>query len=81
ACERTVLENFEREKPALEPLIKGLLRTYEGIFNDRVSVYESVLAKNLRLDITSINNGLQELAAAGIIEYLPKKDTPQIQFL
>jgi ATP-dependent DNA helicase RecQ len=81
ACERTVLENFEREKPALEPIIKGLLRTYEGIFNDRVSVYESVLAKNLRLDITAITNGLEQLAAAGIIEYLPRKDTPQIQFL
>ncbi|MFX5233404.1 hypothetical protein ABTC74_19855, partial [Acinetobacter baumannii] len=49
--------------------------------NDRVSVYESVLAKNLRLDITAITNGLEQLAAAGIIEYLPRKDTPQIQFL
>lgn len=80
-CERSVLESFEKENLALEPLIKTLLRTYEGIFNDRVSVYESVLAKNLKLDITTIISGLQQLATAGIIEYLPKKDTPQIQFL
>jgi ATP-dependent DNA helicase RecQ len=80
-CDRTTLEQFEKNHPKLEPLIKALLRNYEGIFQDRVSIYESILTKNLKKDISEVSKGLENLAAAGIIAYLPKKDTPQIQFI
>jgi ATP-dependent DNA helicase RecQ len=67
--------------PSLEPLIKALLRTYAGIFYNRISIYEQSLARVCRTDIATITTQLKQLQAYGIIEYLPKKETPQIHFL
>jgi len=75
------LENFEQAYPAFEPLIKALLRTYQGIFDNRISVFEKRLGAICRLDVQGVQNQLQQLAAMGIIEYLPQKETPQIHFL
>jgi ATP-dependent DNA helicase RecQ len=75
------LENFEQAYPAFEPLIKALLRTYQGIFDNRISVFEKRLGAICRLDVLGVQNQLQQLAAMGIIEYLPQKETPQIHFL
>ena len=75
------LENFEQAYPAFEPLIKALLRTYQGIFDNRISVFEKRLGAICRLDVQGVQNQLQQLAAMGIIEYLPQKETPHIHFL
>jgi ATP-dependent DNA helicase RecQ len=75
------LENFEQAYPALEPLIKALLRSYQGIFDNRISIFEKRMAGICKQSIETIQNQLQQLAAMGIIEYLPQKETPQIHFL
>ena len=75
------LENFEQAYPALEPLIKALLRSYQGIFDNRISIFEKRIAGICKQSIETIQNQLQQLAAMGIIEYLPQKETPQIHFL
>ena len=75
------LENFEQAYPVFEPLIKALLRSYQGIFDNRISVFEKRMAGICRLDIQTVRAQLQQLAAMGIIEYLPQKETPQIHFL
>ena len=75
------LENFEEAYPAFEPLIKALLRSYQGIFDNRISVFEKRIAGICKLDIQTVQKQLQQLAAMGIIEYLPQKETPQIHFL
>jgi len=62
-------------------VIKALLRTYPGIFNNRVSVYDQQLARICRMNLDQIQAALKQLQALGIIEYLPKKETPQIHFL
>src|SRR5207244_2774984 len=67
--------------PDLEPMIKCLLRTYEGIYENRVSVNERNIARLSRLSPETVNDQLKQLQAFGIIEYLPKKETPQIYFL
>ncbi len=72
---------FEKDYPVLAPIIKTLLRSYEGIINNRVSIYEQQIAKICRLKTEEINLALQQIMLHGIIEYLPKKETPQIQFL
>lgn len=78
---KEILNQFEASHPRLEPLIKYLLRTYEGIIDNRVSVYEKQLARLCRLTIEEVKGQLAELQSFGIIEYLPQKDTPQIHFL
>lgn len=78
---REGLQLFETAFPELEPLIKALLRTYEGIFDNRVSVYEQNLAKICRLTLEMVVEQLKKLFLHGIIEYMPKKETPQLYFL
>jgi len=79
--DKEALYAFETAQPQLEDLIKILLRTYEGIFDNRVSIFESSLAKVMRTESNNIYHQLKELAAYGIIEYLPKKESPQIHYL
>lgn len=75
------LYDFETEQPELEFLVKGLLRTYEGIFDNLVHINEKVLARILQRDEKEIIRDLETLQRNGIINYLPKKDTPQLFFL
>ena len=81
SAEKETLFEFERSHEQLEPLIKCLLRTYEGIFDNRVSIQEKQLAWLCRLPVETVHDQLMQLRSFGIIEYLPQKDTPQIHFL
>ena len=76
--DRQQLEDFEKQFPKLEPLVKGLLRSYEGIFNYPAIIYEGELAKFLRKNSTDIRQELLQLKMHGIVEYSPQKDTPQL---
>jgi len=78
---REELTDFENQNPELEPLLKGLLRSYEGIFDFPATVYESKLAKFIQTDIESLKKGLKKLNSSGIISYSAQKDKPQITLL
>jgi len=65
----------------LQELIKTLLRTYEGIFSFQTSINENKLSIYLRQPFALIQEQLLQLKAFGMIEYLPKKEKPQIHFL
>lgn len=73
--------DFENQHPELEPLIKGLLRSYEGIFDYPSIVYESKLAGFLKQDAETIRKDLKRLNDYGIINYSSQKDEPQITLL
>ena len=74
------LYNFEKDNPNLEPVLKTLLRAYEGIFDHASFISELMIAQLLKKDIEEVKTQLKELDAAGIIEYIPRKDTPQLFF-
>jgi ATP-dependent DNA helicase RecQ len=74
------LYEFENAHPELDPLIKSLLRAYEGIFDHPASISELLLAKLLKKDAGLVKDDLQQLHHSGIIEYQPQKDTPQLFF-
>lgn len=78
---REELTDFEKQNPELEPLVKGLLRSYEGIFDFPATVYESKLAKFIQVDIESLKRNLKKLDSYGIISYSAQKDKPQITLL
>ena len=78
---REELTDFEKQNPALEPLIKGLLRSYEGIFDYPATVYESKLAKFIQADVSTLKKELQKLNDYGIISYSAQKEKPQITLL
>jgi ATP-dependent DNA helicase RecQ len=78
---KEMLESFEQSHPELEPVIKCLLRTYEGIYDNRISINERLVAKLASTPIEKVKEQLLQLKAFGIIEYLPQKETPQVYFM
>lgn len=75
------LYEFENTCPELEPVIKTLLRTYEGIFDQPVFVSEKSVAFLLHKDVQFVTDALKRLHAFSIIKYIPQKDSPQIYFI
>ena len=79
--DKNELNEFEKTYPDLEPAIKGLLRSYEGIFDFPSPIYENQLAGFIKKDVAVLKSDLNKLQEFGIIEYHPQKDKPQILFL
>ena len=75
------LAEFEKQHPEMDNIVKGLLRTYEGIFDYPCSVYESLLAKFLKLSVPEIIANLKKLHQYHIIKYDPVSEKPQIFLL
>ncbi len=75
------LEQFQQSHPQYEPLIKCLLRTYEGIYDNIVSMSERQVARLAGIKEDTVISQLHQLKAFGIIQYLAQKETPQIHFL
>lgn len=79
--EKNDLQEFEIQHPETEPVIKGLLRSYEGIFDFPTVVYESLLANFIKLPAAELVKKLQELHRYGIIRYKPPSGKPEIFLL
>jgi ATP-dependent DNA helicase RecQ len=75
------LYEFEQQYPILEPVVKGLLRSYEGIFDYPATIYESLLAGFLKTSIEDIRSKILLLHQHGIIHYQPQNDKPQVLLL
>jgi ATP-dependent DNA helicase RecQ len=78
---KELLIDTEKTHPELEPVIKCLLRSYEGIYDNKVSINERSISRLLRLPVDEVKQKLQQLNSLHIIEYEPQKDTPQIYFI
>jgi ATP-dependent DNA helicase RecQ len=78
---KEMLYDFENTNAELEPIVKTLLRTYSGIFDQLVSIHEKTISFLMRKDLNDVINELKQLHAAGIIQYIPQKDSPQLYFL
>jgi len=78
---KEALHAFEKDNTEWEPLIKSLLRTYSGIFDQPVPIYERTLARLLGKDLSWVESGLKVLHAYNVIEYAPQKDNPQLCFM
>lgn len=79
-CTKDHLYEFEKHNPELEPVIKALLRAYEGVFDYPAFIAEVVIARLTGEDVVKIKQQLETLHRAGIIEYLPRKENPQLYF-
>ena len=79
-CQREELSQFENKNPALDTLIKILLRSYAGIYDQPVAIHEKMLASLLSWSLEQVMKGLFELNRFGIVEYHPQKETPQVYF-
>jgi ATP-dependent DNA helicase RecQ len=78
---KNYLQEFETAHPQLEPVIKTLLRSYEGVFDQPASVSERMIAGLMKTDVEEVKKQLLQLHQHGVIEYRPQKDTPQLYML
>ncbi|MEO6454442.1 MAG: ATP-dependent DNA helicase RecQ [Ginsengibacter sp.] len=75
------LYQFEKSHPEFDALIKGLLRSYEGIFDYPANISETRIAHFINSDVKEVVYNLEKLQSLGIIGYTRQKDKPQIIFL
>ncbi|TAN19950.1 MAG: RecQ family ATP-dependent DNA helicase [Chitinophagaceae bacterium] len=75
------LYRFEKENPALDNMVKCLLRTYEGIFNNYINVSEKQVSHMLKINEKIVVQQWHELQRYGILDFQPAKDKPQIYFM
>ena len=69
--------NFSEEE---DLIMQFLLRKYSGIFADYTIVSETEIALNTELDQNRVYEILSWLRKMGVIDYIPKKNTPAIRY-
>lgn len=79
--DKSELEEFEKSFPSESLVIRGLLRSYEGIFDYPSTINERQLAKFTKFSEAGVKEVLKKLNQSGILDYVPQKDKPQLQFL
>ncbi|HOH99239.1 MAG TPA: ATP-dependent DNA helicase RecQ [Bacteroidales bacterium] len=75
------LYSFQVSYPGFDPFLKLLLRSYPGILSELVPLSERELARRAGIDESRIIQWLQALQKLEVIEYLPRRTTPQVLFL
>jgi ATP-dependent DNA helicase RecQ len=79
--DNSIINNVEKSYPNIDVVMKTLLRTYVGIYENRVSINEKLIAKIAHLPYEKVYADLNALKHHGIIEYLPQKETPQVYYI
>jgi ATP-dependent DNA helicase RecQ len=75
------LYKYQLDNPEMEPLIKTILRSYGGCFEDYTAINENSLSKRISWPTKKVIEALLQLHKLNIIDYIPKKTNPQLAFL
>ncbi len=75
------LYNFQVQQENIDGFIKVLLRSYEGLFDEYVSIYESEIAKRSNTTIEKVVQRLNYLNKLQVLDYIPFTDKPQLTLL
>ncbi len=80
--DNTELYKFQVANAVLDNVIKALLRIYGGeLFNNFVRISESQISEFLKISQSQVIAFLQKLDEHNIINYIQKKDQPQVLFV
>jgi len=75
------LYNFQLKHQKHEPLIKVLLRSYGGLFEQYTHIKEKDLAFRAKISEYELQNQLEYLNAQGVISFIPQTTLPKLIFL
>lgn len=75
------LYRFQIENAGYDPLIKSILRSYGGAFEQYVKISEADIAGKTRISFKDVVRHLNNLQDQGLLSYLPQTDQPQLQYL
>ena len=78
---KDVLYKFQVEHRNFEPLIKMILRTCSGVFEDYVNFNEAAIGTKVKLSGPETVSTLQRLNDLNIFSYIPRREKPQIELL
>ncbi|MEO8960384.1 MAG: ATP-dependent DNA helicase RecQ [Ginsengibacter sp.] len=79
--DKGVLRSVEESYPDYDQVVKGLLRSYDGIFDFPCAINEYQLSKFISMHQERVSQILIELKGMGVIDYTPQKEKPQVYFL
>lgn len=72
--------NFEIGHPKFEPLIRILLRSYEGLFDQPARINEYEISRRLRIPAEAIREKLRYLAQMRMVNYREQTELPYLSF-
>lgn len=78
---KTDLYKFQVENRKYDNFVKGLLRSYGGLYEDFVKINENVLAKNLHISWKQTVDNLDRLKELEVIDYEKQSNKPKITYL
>jgi len=74
------LYRYQVENPDGDVVLKAILRSYGGVFNDFVTISETEIARRSGKEHDYVISLLARMSREGLISYIPQKTMPQIIF-
>ncbi len=75
------LYDYQMRNARFDPILKTILRTYQGAFHGFIKIREKQLAEKLKMSRHNLSTALEKMQQDKVIDYLPQKDMPQLVFL
>lgn len=75
------LFKFQVSHSNYEIIIKTILRTYSGVFDEYIKINEADIAQKCGITIEQLNEMLTSIAKSELISYIPQSDSPRLTFL
>lgn len=79
--DREYLYDYQIKNPKYEPLIKVILRTYGGVFENYVFINERDLMYKAKLSLDEVVKQLEMLNTFHVLSYIPQSDLPKLHFV
>lgn len=78
---KSELYEFQVKNPKFDLILKTILRSYTGLFENFTKINETELAKRLKTDKDKIEKALDYLSHIKILTYEKQSNLPQVTFL
>ncbi|MBL7920678.1 MAG: RecQ family ATP-dependent DNA helicase [Bacteroidia bacterium] len=75
------LYSFQIKNPKYEPVLKTLLRSYGGLFENYVFINEKDLAYRVKTNAAELTEQLKFLDKQGLLSYVPQSNLPKLIFV
>ena len=80
-CNSSILKNYTKNRPKYNPLVQLILRSYGGVFEQRIQLNETYLSKKLSTSKKVVFMELKQLHKDKIIEYIHQSNNSELSFL
>jgi ATP-dependent DNA helicase RecQ len=80
-ADHETLYRFQVDNAKYDSIIKILLRSYGGLFDNYVTLNEGFLAKKLNLSLDAFKSALNNLTKLQVLDYIPQAEAAQITFI